>query len=68
MSALPFVAAAGVGPGSAGLTPDVECLHANIVEQLDRVGVQLPEAVISAVAEVILADAVRISLRWLETG
>jgi CheY-like chemotaxis protein len=50
-------------PDSTGIAHEVEQLHATVVEQLRNAGVQLPD-----VADVILAEAVRVSLLWLETG
>jgi hypothetical protein len=46
---------------------EVERLQAIIVEQLHIAGVRLPDAASVAIADVILAEALRISLRWLET-
>ena len=66
MSAVQFMPSAGVGTDGTGTSHEVEHLHASIVEQLDRAGVQLPDAAIAALADAILADAVRISLQWLE--
>jgi hypothetical protein len=45
---------------------DVDALEAVIAERLERAGVALPEAEIAAIAEEALAEAVRISLAWLE--
>jgi hypothetical protein len=50
------------------MTLVVERVQAHVAEELDRAGVQLPDAVIAVVADVILAEAVRLSLLWLESG
>jgi hypothetical protein len=59
---------ASIVPESRVMAREVELFHTIIVEQLRGAGVQLPEAVNGAVADVILAEAVRVSLLWLENG
>ena len=45
---------------------DVDALEAAIAERLARAGVVLPAYDVAAIAEDALAEAVRISLAWLE--
>jgi hypothetical protein len=54
--------------GGGDMAHEIERVHESIRVELGRAGVRLPEARIAAVAEVVLADAVRISLRWLNDG
>jgi hypothetical protein len=68
MSTVQFSRAGSVAPDAVEMTPELEQLHASIVERLERAGVQLPGALLASVADEILADAVRISLLWLENG
>jgi hypothetical protein len=68
MSATRFSSSAAPDPDSTGIAHDVEQLRATIVAQLRNAGVLLPEDVAASVADAILAEAVRISLLWLETG
>ena len=48
--------------------PELDQLQASIVERLRRAGVLLPDAETKAMAEEVLADAVRICLDWMEGG
>jgi hypothetical protein len=68
MNATRFSSSAALDPDSTGIAHEVEHLHETIVEQLRNAGVRLPEDVTAGVADVILAEAVRVSLLWLETG
>jgi hypothetical protein len=68
MTAIQFSSSATLDPDSTEIAHEVEQLHATIVEQLRNAGVQLSEDVTAAVADVILAEAVRVSLLWLEAG
>ena len=56
------------GVGSAGMADEIERVQESIVVELRRAGVRLPDARITALAEVVLVDALRISLRWLNDG
>jgi hypothetical protein len=53
---------------SDGMADEIERVRESIAVELRRAGVRLPDAGIAAVAEVVLAGAVRISLRWLNDG
>jgi len=68
MSVLRFASPGPTGPDSSPMTRELEEMHASVEEQLRRVGVELPDATITSLAAVILADAVRISLMWLDDG
>jgi hypothetical protein len=47
---------------------ELEEMHASVEEQLRRAGVELPDATITGLASAMIADAVRISLMWLDQG
>jgi hypothetical protein len=68
MDTAQFSQSRGGAAGVDEMIPGLEQLHASIVERLDRAGVELPHAVIANIADDVLADAVRIALRWLENG
>jgi hypothetical protein len=45
---------------------ELDHLQATIVERLRRAGVRLPDAEVTAIADEVLADVVRICLAWME--
>lgn len=51
---------------STEMTDEVERLHARIAAELRNAGVRLPDAVVASIADVVLDDAIRLSLAWLE--
>ena len=50
----------------SGMSDELEILRLVIVQELRRVGVRLPEEAAGPLAEVVLAEAVRLSVRWVE--
>ena len=57
-----------IPPFGGTLTNDLRQLHGRIAELLQRAGVCVPDARLAALAETVLADAIQISLQWLEIG
>jgi hypothetical protein len=53
-------------PTSDGMADEVDRLHARITAELRNAGVRLPDAVVASIADVVLDDAIRLSLAWLE--
>jgi hypothetical protein len=51
---------------SGEMADEVERLHARIATELRNAGVHLPDAVVASIADVVLDDAIRLSLAWLE--
>lgn len=48
------------------MTDELETLRLRIVHERRRAGVTLPESAAGAVADVVLAEAIRLSVRWVE--
>ena len=51
---------------ASSMSDELESLRLRIVEELHRAGVALPRDRTAAVAEVVLAEAIRLSVRWVE--
>jgi hypothetical protein len=49
-----------------GGAPSVDRLHAAVVARLADAGVALPPATVAALAEAVMADALRLALDWIE--
>jgi len=48
------------------MSDELETLRLRIVEELRRAGVALSRDRTAAVAEVVMAEAIRLSVRWVE--
>lgn len=54
------------GPVTAsGMSLELDRLRSSIADQLKRAGVERPDAELSEMADLILTDAVRLTLLWV---
>ena len=69
MSALLQAAPAGRRADDAGpMAAELDGLRASIERRLRAAGVRLPPGELAALADDVLADALRIALLWVEPG
>ncbi len=66
MIAMALAVTDGACDDRASMSEEVELLQATLVERLRRAGVRLPESEVAAIADVAMAEAVRLCLAWLE--
>jgi hypothetical protein len=68
MAAFSVDTVSGFPASEVTLSLELDRLRATIVAELARAGVVLPDAALTPIVDVVLEDAIRLALAWLEEG